>query len=58
MRFIIFLGSSLKCMGNPAWNMIEIRHQEMKAVKSDYYEKYGTISVDIGFDIAMACGVV
>lgn len=53
-----FSGSSLKCMGNPAWNMIEIRHQEMKEVKTDHYERYGTISVSIGFDIAMACGVV
>ena len=50
--------SSLKCMGNPAWNMIEIRHQETKEVKTDHYERYGTISVSIGFDIAMACGVV
>ena len=51
-------GYSLKCMGNPIQDMIEIRHQEMEEVETDHYERYGTISVSIGFDIAMACGVV
>jgi uncharacterized protein (UPF0332 family) len=51
-------GSSLKCMGNPAWNMIDIRHQKMKEVKTDYYERHEFISVGIGFDTAMVCGVV
>ena len=51
-------GSSLKYMGNPIQDMIEIRHQEMEEVETDHYERYGTISVGIGFDVAMACGVV
>jgi len=51
-------GSSLKCMGNQIRNIIEIRHQEMKEVETDHYERYGTVSVGIGFDAAMACGVV
>jgi hypothetical protein len=38
--------------------MIEIRHQEMKEVDTDHHERHGTISVGIGFDTAMACGVV
>ena len=54
----INLRFSLKCMGNPIQDMIEIRHQEMEEVETDHYEKYGTISVGIEFDVAMACGVV
>jgi hypothetical protein len=51
-------GSSLKCMGNPVRNMIEIRDQKMKEVETDHYERYETISVGIGVDVAMAGGVV
>ena len=57
-RLLKIFGSSLKCMGNQIRNIIEIRHQEMKEVETDHYERYGTISVGIGFDAAMACGVV
>ncbi len=53
-----YLGSSLKSMGNPIQDMIDIRHQEVKEVKTDHYERYGIVSVGIGFDVAMACGVV
>jgi len=52
------IGSSLKSMGNSVCNMIEIRHQEMKEVDTDHHERHGFISVGIGFDTAMACGVV
>ena len=51
-------GSSLKCMGNQIRDMIEIRHQEMKEVDTDHHERHGFISVGIGFDTAMACGIV
>jgi hypothetical protein len=53
-----FGGSSLKCMGNQIRDMIEIRHQEMKEVDTDHHERHGFISVGIGFDTAMACGIV
>ena len=52
------IGSSLKCMGNQIRDMIEIRHQEMKEVDTDHHERHGFISVGIGFDTAMACGIV
>jgi len=45
-------------MGNPVRNMIEIRHQGMKEVGTDHHERHGFISVGIGFDTAMVCGVV
>ena len=45
-------------MGNLIQGMIDIRHQKMKEVKTDRYERYGTVSVGIGFAVAMACGVV
>ena len=45
-------------MGNPVRNMIEIRHQGMKEVGTDHHERNGFISVGIGFDTAMVCGVV
>ncbi|MDO9558604.1 MAG: hypothetical protein Q7I89_02850, partial [Syntrophales bacterium] len=48
------LGSSLKCMGNPVRNMIEVRHQGMRKVDTDHHERHGFISVGIGFDTAMA----
>ena len=51
-------GSSLKCMGNLIQDMIDIRHQKMEEVKTDHYERYGIVSVGIGFDDAMASGVV
>nr|CBX28365.1 unknown protein [uncultured Desulfobacterium sp.] len=49
------IGSSLKSMGNPIQDMIDISHQEIEEVETNYYERYGTISVGIGFDITMAC---
>nr|CBX27174.1 unknown protein [uncultured Desulfobacterium sp.]CBX28962.1 unknown protein [uncultured Desulfobacterium sp.] len=42
-------------MGNPIQDMIDISHQEIEEVETNYYERYGTISVGIGFDITMAC---
>jgi len=58
MNIISFFGSSLKCMGNLIQDLIDTRHQKMEEVKTDHYERYGTVSVGIGFDVAMACGVV
>jgi hypothetical protein len=52
------IGSSLKCMGNPVRNMIEIRHHVKKEIDTDHHERQGFISVGIGFDTAMACGIV
>ena len=46
-------GSSLKSMGNPIQDMMDISHQEIEEVETNYYERYGTISVGIGFDITM-----
>ncbi|WP_435549632.1 hypothetical protein, partial [Desulfobacterium sp. N47] len=56
--FVLFpyrylIGSSLKSMGNPIQDMIDISHQEIEEVETNYYERYGTISVGIGFDITM-----
>lgn len=45
-------------MGNLIQDLIDTRHQKMEEVKTDHYERYGTVSVGIGFDVAMACGVV
>jgi hypothetical protein len=51
-------GSSLKSMGNPVWNMIEIRNQDIEEVDTDRYEGHRTFSVGIGFEAAMVCGVL
>jgi len=52
------MGSSLKSMGNVIQDMVDIRHQEMKEVDTDRYERHGSFSVGIGFDTTMACNVV
>ena len=55
---IHFMGSSLKCMGNPDRDMIEIRDQEIEEVDTDRHERHGSFSIGPGFDTAVAGGVV
>jgi hypothetical protein len=52
------MGSSLKSMGKIFCNMIEIRDQELQEVDTDRDERHGSFSVGIGFETAMASGVV
>ena len=54
----IFMGSSLKSMGNVVCNMIEIRHQELEEVDTDRDERHRSFSVGFGFETAVASGVV
>ncbi len=51
-------GSSLKCMGNPDRDMIEIRDQAIEEVDTDRHERHGSFSIGPGFDAAVAGGVV